>query len=175
MKPTVELNEFDLTFLNCQEILHFQENMQPSIPDYKDSSCLLNNSQNNLQFDNLLWVLCRLQYSLTENNFCRSSTNSIPGWTPFQQILSSETSPVSTVGFSPIIPQPPTSKDVVYTAMKNYVNVSLALSKKIGVLSCDMAIYLIAKNIQLTNKEFDIENWIVSFTKKNFCDAWANI
>lgn len=155
MKPTVELNELDLKFLNCQAILHFQENMQPSIPDYKDSSCLLNNNQNNLQFDNLLWVLCRLQYSLSINNFCRSSTNSVPGWTPFQQILSSETAPVSTVGFSPVIPQPPTSKDVVYTAMKNYVNVSLALGKKIAVLSCDMAIYLIAKNIQLTNKEFD--------------------
>jgi hypothetical protein len=80
--------------------------MQPSIPNYKDSSYLLKNSQNNLQFDHLLWVLCRLQYSQTENNLCRPSTNSIPGGTPFQQILSSETSPVSTVGFSPIIPQP---------------------------------------------------------------------
>ncbi|CAH0564652.1 unnamed protein product [Brassicogethes aeneus] len=68
-----------------------------------------------------------LQYSQTENNFCRPSTNSLPGWTPFQQILSSETSAVSTVGFSPIIPQPPTSKDVVYTAMKNYVNVTISL------------------------------------------------
>ena len=123
--------------------------------NYKDSSCLLRCSQNNSQFDNLLWVLSRLQYNELENNLSRPSKNSIPGWTPFQQILSSENLAVSTVGFSPIIPQPPTSKDV-YTAMKNnYVNVSLALNKKIAVLSCDMAIYLIAKNIQQTSREFE--------------------
>lgn len=67
----------------------------------------------------MLGVLSRLQYSQTENNFCRPATNPISRRTPFQQILLSEGSSVSTVRFSPIIAQPLASKDVVYTAM-NY-------------------------------------------------------
>lgn len=155
LKPTAEYNDYNLKTLNCQEILHFETYMQPTVPIYKDSSCLLTYDKNNSQFDNLLWVLCRLQYNELDNTFFRPTNNSIPGWTPFQQILSSENIVTSTVGFSPIIPQPPTSKDVVYTAMKNYVNISLAMDKKIAVLSCDMAIYLIAKNIQQTSHEFE--------------------
>lgn len=157
VKSKADLKKFDMgvQFLKCQEILHFQDTMAPLIPNYQETRHLLEIENKKLQFDNMLWVLCRLQYNQTENNFCRPPTNSVPGWTPFQQILSSDTSPVSTVGFSPILPQPPTSKDVVYTAMTNYVNVSRALDKKTAVLSCDMAIYLIAKSIQQTNREFD--------------------
>lgn len=155
LKPTDQHNDYDSKTLNCQEILHFETNIPPSVPIYKDSSCLLKNSENDSRYDNLLWVLCRLQYNELQNNFSRPLQNSIPGWTPFQQILSTDNLAISTVGFSPIIPQPPTSKDVVFTAMKNYVNVSLALNKKIAVLSCDMAIYLIAKNIQQTSREFE--------------------
>ena len=73
LKPTAEHNDYDLKTLNCQEILHFETNIQPSVPNYKDSSCLLRYSQNNSQFDNLLWVLSSLQYNELENNFSQPS------------------------------------------------------------------------------------------------------
>ncbi|KAG5863843.1 hypothetical protein JTB14_017778 [Gonioctena quinquepunctata] len=144
-KPTAEQFEYDLKALNCQEIYLFKASMEPSISNYRNSSCLLTSNHNYSQFDTLLWVLCRLQHDQLLNNFCRPLKNSIPGWTPFQQLLSCENSPISTVGFSPVIPQPPTSNDVVYTAMRNFVNLCQSLNKNIAVLSCDMSIYLIAK------------------------------
>lgn len=94
MKPKANHKDYDLKTLNCQEILHFQTNVEPSVSNHQDSSSLLTSSKNNSQFDNLLWVSCRLQYNELENNFSRPSKNSIPGWTLFQQILSSEKSSV---------------------------------------------------------------------------------
>lgn len=128
--------------------------MEPLTSDYVKSGCLLTSTNNYSQFDTLLWVLCRLQYDQSLNNFYRPLKNSIPGWTPFQQLLSCENSPISTIGFSPVIPQPPTSKDVVFTAMRNFVKLSSSLNKNVAVLSCDMSIYLIAKNIQQSSQEF---------------------
>lgn len=154
LRPTAEQYEYDLKVLNCQEILHFNANMQPSTSTYVDSSCLFSNNQKYSPFDTLLWVLCRLQYDQSINNFYRPLQNSIPGWTSFQQLLSSETSSVTMIGFSPIIPEPPTSKDVVYTALKHFVNLNLSLNKQWSVLSRDMSIYLIAKDIQQTSEEF---------------------
>lgn len=95
LKPTAEKCDYDLKALNCQEILNFKATKHPSISNYVDSSCLLNYTQNNSQFNNLFWVLCRLQYDESNNNFCRSLKNSIPGWTPLQQLLVSETLPIS--------------------------------------------------------------------------------
>lgn len=83
LKPTAEHNEFHLKLLNCQKILQFEEKMHPSTLNYKDSSNLLEICKNNSVNNTLLWVLCRLQHSVTKNNFCRPSTNSIPGWTPY--------------------------------------------------------------------------------------------
>ena len=97
-----------------------------------------------------------MQNDKSNNNFVRPSANAIPGWTPFQQLLSSDNTCISTVGYCPVIPQPPTSKDVVYTAMKNFVELSYSLGKEVAVLSCDMSIYLITKEIQLKTQEFCI-------------------
>ncbi|CAG9568588.1 unnamed protein product [Danaus chrysippus] len=84
LKPTTEQFEYDLKFLNFQEIHHFNASMEPLISDYVNSGCLLTSTNNYSQFDTLLWVLCRLQYDKTLNNFHRPLKNSIPGWTPFQ-------------------------------------------------------------------------------------------
>ena len=63
-----------------------------------------------------------MQYDKSNNNFVRPSANAIPGWTPFQQLLSLDNTCISTVGYCPVIPQLPTSKDVVYTAMNTLLN-----------------------------------------------------
>lgn len=160
----------DLKTLNCQEIYHCEiTKAKPmSISNYVETTGLLD-TQNSPNI-NILWVLCRLHYDEDNKNFVRPSTNAVPGWTPFQQLLSSENLPMSTVGYCPIIPHPPTSRDVVYTSMKNFIDLSRSLQKETAVLSCDMAIYLIAKQIQLSCQHFpDLVLRVGSFhLQKNF-------
>ncbi|XP_043480323.1 uncharacterized protein LOC122510010 [Leptopilina heterotoma] len=153
-KPTDKQVNLNFKSLNCQDVLYYKPIENLSVLNYVESSCLLPCSQNNIQKINFLWILCRLQYYALENDFFRPSVNAIPGWTSFQQLLTTQYLPISTVGFCPVIPHPPTSKDVVYTAMTNFVKMYLSLEKSAAVLSCDMAIYLIAKDIQLRSNEF---------------------
>lgn len=47
------------------------------------------------------------------------------------------------------------STHVVYTAMKNFYD--LCLNNDIAVLFCDMSIYSIAKNIQLSSNQFPVQ------------------
>ncbi|KAL7290368.1 hypothetical protein TKK_0016061 [Trichogramma kaykai] len=73
----------------------------------------------------------------------------IPGWTPFQQLLSTTEQPISRIAFCPIITHAPVTYPVVFTAMKNFVYLSEKNGKKYSVLTADMDIYLRAKRIQM--------------------------
>ena len=73
----------------------------------------------------------------------------IPNWSPFNEIISMNKQPVSTVGYCSVIPHPPTSYDAVYTAMKNFVALCESCGKVYSVLTADMAIYLMSKVIQM--------------------------
>lgn len=61
---------------------------------------------------------------------------------------------LTTVAFCPLLPYTPTSQDAVYSALKNFVGMCNSLGRKYQIYSCDMAIYVIAKNIQLCTNEF---------------------
>lgn len=78
-----------------------------------------------------------------------------PGWTPFNKTISKSIIPNTNVGFCTLLPVPPTTTDAVYTVMKNFNSINEYVGRKYSVLSCDMAIYLIAKLIQIQINEFD--------------------
>jgi len=63
--------------------------------------------------------------------------------------------PNTNLGFCTLLLVPPTTTDAVYTVMKNFMSINDYVGRKHAVLSCDMAIYLIAKLIQIQKKEFD--------------------
>lgn len=136
-----------------QEIQHFNPTIKNPVAD-SYIPIKLNNEKSLIDFKTMFWVLCRAQYDKIIQNFCRPTKNFIPGWTPFNQLLCTKNLPLTTVGFCPLIPNPPTSQDVVYSSMKNFVAMCDSLGQEYQILTCDMAIYQIAKDIQLCSTEF---------------------
>lgn len=103
---------------------------------------------------NFIWCLSRMDHSLVDDKKV-SNPALCPGWTPFHQIISKSDLPNTNIGFCALLPAPPTTTDAVYTVMKNFMSINEYVGRKYSVLSCDMAIYLIAKLIQIQKQEFD--------------------
>lgn len=119
-----------------------------------------------------LWVLCRVGHTISEL-VISPQTALCPGWTPFNQAISTSVLPVTNVAFCPMVPAPPTNQDCVYSAMKNFVNLNNQLNQEYQVLSCDMAIYLIAKKIQMQCNEF--ESLILRIGSFHLAKNWLSI
>lgn len=102
----------------------------------------------------LIWVLTRLDLE-SKDNILFPKQALAPGWTPFNQAVSKSDMPVTKIGFCAIFPAPPTTSDAVYTVMSNFLRINDQLGQKYAVLSCDMAVYLLAKLIQLQTNGFE--------------------
>ena len=68
-------------------------------------------------------------------------------WSVFNQLLSPNTSPVSTIGYLPIVDAPPGDLDTVWTVILRCQRMSSALGIRNTVITFDQALYCKAKEI----------------------------
>lgn len=137
--------------LSCPPLEHFAiTNKKPNFTSlYKDLSLLKCETDS---YSEIIWILSKLKLSNCndENHAIKCVTEVIiPNWSPFNQMLSTNVQAVTTVGHCPTIPHPPTSYDVVYTAMKRFASLCELCGKEYYILTADMAIYLMSKVIQM--------------------------
>lgn len=123
-------------------------------PEYYPEQIVIDKQHTVNDISNFIWVCCRMNHS-TVGEKTISNQALCPGWTPFNKTISKSIIPNTNVGFGILLPVPPTTTDAVYTVMKNFNSINDYGGRKYSVLSCDMAIYLIAKLIQIQSKEFD--------------------
>ena len=97
----------------------------------------------------MAWTVARMcpskdfQVSLDE-----IETQTVPAWSAFNAHITSNAIPLTSIGYCPMIPAPPTEYSTVYTVMKTVQNMMKVLQQKHTVLTFDEAIYSKAKEIQ---------------------------
>ena len=87
------------------------------------------------------------------NCFEQIFEQTMPSWSGFNSIVTTENVPEKKVGFLPLIPQPVTQCATVYTALKNFQNVLSQLEQAHIALTCDEGVYHIAREITLRHKD----------------------
>ncbi len=81
---------------------------QPLTTEWLDTSEPSDDYCANYRTRDLVWILARLHHSQQQK---------IPGWTPFNQVLSTNTDLKTTIGYLPIIPAPAHDLDTVLTVL----------------------------------------------------------
>lgn len=111
-----EVKNTIIDFFHCQVIQNIScADIKPPSNVYVDMSRLENLEKN--RTIKLTWILRKLKFY--QNQVERQNECIIPSWTPFRQLCSTRDFQVAIIGYCPVIPQPPTSRHVVYTAMNN--------------------------------------------------------
>lgn len=153
--PETGLKVPDDTLIECQVLKKCPPiNRKPEhFPKPCKQLCESTNTQTNC--GDLIWVLSRLDLDSQDNGLILPKHALSPGWTPFNQVVSISEIPVTKIGFCTIFPAPPTTNDCVYTVMNNFLKINDQLGQKYAVLSCDMAVYLMAKLVQLQTTGFE--------------------
>ena len=77
----------------------------------------------------------------------------LPGWSAFNGRISTVSSPVTSVGYCPMINASSAEYSTIYTVMKNAQKMMASLQQKHSVITFDLAIYSKAKEIQWRQHE----------------------
>ena len=94
----------------------------------------------------MAWVFARIcptkhfQVSLE-----KMETQTVPAWTAFNSLVTSSTTPLTSIGYCPMIPSPATEYSTIYIVMKTVQNMMKTLQQKHTILTFDEAIYCKAK------------------------------
>jgi hypothetical protein len=91
----------------------------------------------------ILWYASRFN--------CRtgSTNNDMPSWSAFNSLITPTFKRKTMCGYTPIIPNPATEFDTIYTAMVNFQDALKQVQQTEGSLWCDEGVYRIAKELQL--------------------------
>lgn len=73
--------------------------------------------------------------------------HAIPSWGDFNRFVTKKVITQKIVGFLPVLPQPVTQYDTVYTALKNFQSVRRQLNQESLAVPCDEGVYHIAREI----------------------------
>ena len=95
---------------------------------------------------------------LLEPEIC--SNDIVPSCSALNVRLSDEPKHHTLIGYCPILPSTPTDPSTVFTSMKNPQMMMSALQQEHLVLTADLAIYCIAKDVQLSKSE-EFEKMVV--------------
>ena len=146
--------------LPCQELKEYIKPVRkPDLPeDYEVEPELYTLGQ--LQHDeisqkDIIWSLARMNLPTSESQMVTHTNDkqTMPSWSGFNSIVTSENVPQKKVGFLPLIPQPVTQYATVYTALKNFQNVLSQLKQAHIAITCDEGVYHIAREITLCHKD----------------------
>ena len=105
----------------------------------------------------MAWMFARLCPSKAfEVSLEKMDKQTVPSWSAFNALISPTTTPLTSIGYCPMIASSPTKYSTVYTVMKTVQNMIKDLQQKHTVLTFDEAIYSKAKEIQWqSNGEFN--------------------
>ena len=102
----------------------------------------------------MAWVFARIcpskPFSVTLKPLEKQS---VPGWSAFNALISTNEPDITNIGYCPVIPSPPTEYSTVYTVMKTVQKMMRRLNQKHSVITFDEAIYCKAKEIQWRCKD----------------------
>lgn len=128
---------------------------RPSVTNYIGKIKNAHWLQSNEQFlsaclDDLVWLLLRLcSDTLFAVNYRPVVDQKIPGWSGFQSLKFSDTSPPSTIGYCPMIQADANEYSTIYKVMKLSLEMANALGQSDSVVTFDLAIYIKAKELQI--------------------------
>lgn len=155
------------TKLKCQEVMNFMK-LSSTITLPSDFTCHINHRsfstqqlQNDLQKDDFVWYLSRMNISKDDNDIKTiNSSQNVPTWSSFISTISTDRRSKQIVGFLPILSAPVTEYATVYTSLCNFKDILSQLKQKQLAVTCDEGVYKIARHITLVNKT-EFENIIV--------------
>lgn len=105
----------------------------------------------------IAWFLTRIcknkLFSVDLHATLTDPVQSIPSWSGFNAKISTETPPLTSIGYCPMINGSATEYTTIYSVMKNLQAMMEALSQKYSVITFDLAIYMKAKEIQWRRPE----------------------
>ena len=113
-----------------------------------------------LRAKDVAWVVGRMDLLDDEvDETCEKHT--MPSWSAFNSLITTENLPVKIVGFLPVLPYPVTEHATVYTALKNFQEILGKLSKQTHLpVACDEGVYQIARQITMQNPQ-EFENIVL--------------
>ena len=113
-----------------------------------------------LRAKDVAWVVGRMDLLDDEvGETCEKHT--MPSWSAFNSLITTENLPVKIVGLLPVLPYPVTEHATVYTALKNFQEILGKLSKQAHLpVACDEGVYQIAHQITMQNPQ-EFENIVL--------------
>ena len=94
-----------------------------------------------------VWILLRTDVTHDAEEDIHIPEHIISAWGDFNRFVTKEDITPKTVGFLPLLPQPVTQYDTVYTALKNFQCIRRQLNQAPFVVACDEEVYHIAREI----------------------------
>ena len=103
--------------------------------------------------------------------YSSSEKPSIPLFTATNSVLLHKHYPITIIGFTLIIPYPPTEYDTMNNCMRNFQDVISQNELEYGPLWCDEGVYRTAKELQLLSPQRDSVTYFLAsegFTWKRY-------
>lgn len=96
----------------------------------------------------MLWLLLRSDESVSQLGRIIGDTQTAPGWSGFNARVKCSDAPVpTTVGYLPLIPEPPSNPSAVQEVIARCINISRSLGQQHCILTANQAVY--AKAVEI--------------------------
>ena len=141
-------------------------------------------TQNVISMTNFAWLVLRSGVVKCDDGDKVAQVNVTPSWREFNRYITKEDIPQKVVAFLPVIPQPVTQYNTVYTALRNFQGIRRQLLQTALAVACDEGVYHIARevilivpdefnDIVLTLGSFHMTKVFLSCIEKYLCGSGA--
>lgn len=137
-KLALSREEIDIT---SQRIKKYNKPKTRPVPAELKLPTISRENSNLYKKINLFWRLLKLN----QNEY------SLLGWSDFQNIMSKNNIPLSTITYLPFLNAPPTEFDTIFTAMVRLVELAEKLNQDHIIITADLSIYSKAREILWNN------------------------
>ena len=142
----------------AEDILHILSTSKPEIPlcynDITADQIICNTVANDLdqaKSKNIIWLTARY----LPLKLLNADISNVPSWSGAHSLVSVKISHPTVIGNCRPIPAPPTSHNVVYTAIVNINKIMDGIGQYPTIITCDEAVYALAKEVLWPVKELD--------------------
>lgn len=142
----------------AEDILHILSTSKPEIPlcynDITADQIICNTVANDLdqaKSKNIIWLTARY----LPLKLLNADISNVPSWSGAHSLVSVKISHPTVIGNCRPIPAPPTSHNVVYTAIVNINKIMDGIGQYPTIITCDEAVYALAKEVLWSVKELD--------------------
>ena len=142
----------------AEDILHIFSTSKQEIPlcynDITADQIICNTVANDLdqaKSKNMIWLAARY----LPLKLLNADISNVPSWSGAHSLVSVKISHPTVIGSCRPIPPPPTSHNVVYTAIVNINKIVDGIGQYPTIITCDKAVYALAKEVLWSVKELD--------------------